>query len=59
MPLISLTRLRLASPRYLPGFAWYALRSISQARRSPGFRGGPSPAQIARAWPAPRTRSKG
>ena len=39
MALISLTRLRLASPRYLPGFIWYALRSSSQARRSPGFRG--------------------
>ncbi len=39
MPLISLTRLRLASPRYLPGFMWYALRSSWQARRSPGFRG--------------------
>ena len=39
MALISLTRLRLASPRYLPGFVWYALRSSSQARRSPGFLG--------------------
>ena len=39
MALISLTRLRLASPRFLPGFVWYALRSASQARRSPGFRG--------------------
>ena len=37
--LISLTRLRLASVRYLPAFAWYAMRSIAQARRSPGFRG--------------------
>ena len=39
MPLISLTRLRLASPRYLPGFVWYAIRSSSQARRSPGYQG--------------------
>ena len=39
MPLISVTRLRLASPRHLPGFVWYAVRSASQARRSPGFQG--------------------
>ena len=39
MALISLTRLRLASVRFLPGFAWYAMRSVVQARRSPGFRG--------------------
>lgn len=39
MALISVTRLRLASIRYLPGFAWYAVRSVQQARRSPGFRG--------------------
>ena len=37
--LISLTRLRLASLRFLPGFAWYGVRSSWQARRSPGFRG--------------------
>ena len=39
MALISLTRLRLASVRHLPAFAWHTMRSIAQARRSPGFRG--------------------
>ena len=39
MALISLTRLRLSSLRYLPGFALYAVRSSAQAKRSPGFVG--------------------
>ena len=37
--LISLTRLRLASVRHLPGFAWHTARSALQARRTPGFLG--------------------
>lgn len=36
---ISLTRLRLASSRFLPGFVWFSVGSIRQARAAPGFRG--------------------
>ncbi len=39
MALISLTRLRLASPWVLPAFLWHTARSILQARRAPGFLG--------------------
>jgi len=37
--LISLTRVRLASRRFLVPFLWYTLRSGLQARNAPGFRG--------------------
>jgi hypothetical protein len=37
--LISLTRVRLASRRYLVPFLWYTWRCGLQARNSPGFRG--------------------
>lgn len=33
---LSVTRLRVRSPRYLLPFFWYSLRSAHQARRSPG-----------------------
>ena len=36
MPVISVTRLRLRSLRFLPGFLWYTMRSIKQAKRTPG-----------------------
>jgi hypothetical protein len=36
MPLISVTRLRVRSFRYLFGFIYYAQRSSRQARRTPG-----------------------
>ncbi len=36
MALISVTRLRVRSFRYLPGFVVLALRSVRQAKRTPG-----------------------
>jgi hypothetical protein len=37
---ISITRLRIRSIRFLPGFALFAFRSLRQAQRSDGFRKG-------------------
>jgi hypothetical protein len=36
MPIITVTRLRLRSLRFFPGFLWYTRRSIRQAKRTPG-----------------------
>ena len=36
MPFVSVTRLRIRSPRYLPGFYWHTLLSTLQAKRAPG-----------------------
>ena len=36
MPIVSVTRLRLRSLRFFPGFLWYTRRSIRQAKRTPG-----------------------
>src|SRR5258708_555839 len=40
MPVMSVTRLRVRSVRYLPAFVWDSFRSIQQLRGSPGFLGG-------------------
>ena len=40
MPFVSVTRLRLRSVRFLPGFAWHNLRTLKQVKAAPGFRGG-------------------
>ncbi|MGI4758877.1 MAG: DUF3291 domain-containing protein [Janthinobacterium lividum] len=34
---VSLTRLRIRSVRFLPGFAWHAIRTRSQCARAAGF----------------------
>ncbi len=40
MPFISITRLRVRSVRFLPGFLLYTWRSLRQVRGSSGFEGG-------------------
>ena len=40
MALISVTRLRLRSVRFLPAFVMQSWRAARQLRRAPGFRGG-------------------
>ncbi|HKW16466.1 MAG TPA: DUF3291 domain-containing protein [Terriglobales bacterium] len=37
MPIVSITRLRVRSLRYLPSFLFYALRSSHQAKKSQGI----------------------
>jgi len=39
MPLVAVTRLRVRSWRFMPGFAWFTWRSLRQARRAPGNQG--------------------
>ena len=40
MPFASITRLRLRSRRFLPGFAFHTWRSMRQVRRAEGFLSG-------------------
>jgi hypothetical protein len=39
MAVISITRLRIRSWRYMPGFGFFTLRTLLQAKRAPGNRG--------------------
>ena len=48
MPFVSVTRLRLRSIIYLPGFFRHAMPTIRQVKRAPGYRGGALLAD--RAW---------
>jgi len=36
MPIASVTRLHLRSVRFLPAFSWYTLKSVRQAKQTPG-----------------------
>ena len=40
MAIISITRLRVRSIRFLPGFAWYTWQSKRELTRAPGFLAG-------------------
>lgn len=40
MAFVSLTRLRIRSFRFLPGFGLYVLRALSQVKKAEGFEGG-------------------
>ena len=40
MPFISITRLRIRSLRFMPGFVLQTLGTVMQVKRAPGFRGG-------------------
>lgn len=40
LPIVSLTRLRLARVTALPGFAWHAAASVRQLRQAPGYLAG-------------------
>jgi heme-degrading monooxygenase HmoA len=40
MPFISITRLRIRSVRFLPGFALHALQVLRQVKRADGFQDG-------------------
>jgi hypothetical protein len=40
MPIVSVTRLRMASLWSMPGFLYYSLLAARQAQRTAGFRGG-------------------
>ncbi len=40
MPLISITRLRVRSFWFMPGFALHTMRALSQVRHAPGFQEG-------------------
>lgn len=48
MPIVSVTRLRVHSVRFLPAFTWHTFQSARQLRSAAGFLGGAISADVGR-----------